>query len=88
MSRFFATKNIIITINFSLKGNLLFFTLFISIFLLNKFLLLFYDDLKSLCAIDFEDFDGVYADLDENNYGPINYKKASIYQNMKFKKKQ
>lgn len=29
--------------------------------------------------------DLVYADLDENNYGPINYKAASIYNMVKFK---
>lgn len=27
----------------------------------------------------------MYADLDENNYGPINYKAASIYNMVKFK---
>lgn len=29
--------------------------------------------------------DLVYADLDESNYGPINYKAASIYNMVKFK---
>ncbi|CRK99569.1 CLUMA_CG012883, isoform A [Clunio marinus] len=42
---------------------------------------------QSLKATDFDEFDGVYADLDEDNhYGPINYKQASVYQYMKFKK--
>lgn len=41
---------------------------------------------KSLKATDFDEFDGVYADLDDENYGPINYKQASIYQYTKFKK--
>uniref|UniRef100_A0A182Y1N1 Ig-like domain-containing protein n=1 Tax=Anopheles stephensi TaxID=30069 RepID=A0A182Y1N1_ANOST len=30
--------------------------------------------------------DVIYADLEENNYGPINYKAASIYNMMKFKR--
>lgn len=42
--------------------------------------------IQSLKASDFDEFDGVYADLDEENYGPIRYKQASIYQYMKFKK--
>lgn len=29
--------------------------------------------------------DLVYADLEDNNYGPINYKAASIYNMVKFK---
>lgn len=41
---------------------------------------------QCLKAADFDEFDGVYADLDDENYGPINYKQASIYQYMKFKK--
>ncbi|CAO1401818.1 unnamed protein product [Diamesa tonsa] len=45
---------------------------------------------KSLKASDFDEFDGVYADLDDTNvnYGPINYKQASVYQFMKFKSPQ
>jgi hypothetical protein len=40
-----------------------------------------------LKATDFDEFDGVYADLDEDEtYGPIKYKQASIYQYMKFKR--
>lgn len=41
-------------------------------------------------ASDFDEFDGVYADLDDTNvnYGPINYKQASVYQFMKFKSPQ
>lgn len=41
---------------------------------------------QSLKASDFDEFDGVYADLDDETYGPIHYKQASIYQYMKFKK--
>lgn len=43
---------------------------------------------QSLKPTDFDDeLDGVvYADLDDENYGPINYKQASIYQFVKFKK--
>ena len=45
---------------------------------------------QSLKASDFDEFDGVYADLDDTNvnYGPINYKQASVYQFMKFKSPQ
>lgn len=42
--------------------------------------------IQSLKASDFDEFDGVYADLDEETYGPIKYKQASVYQYMKFKK--
>lgn len=42
---------------------------------------------QSLKATDFDELDGcVYADLDDETYGPINYKQASIYQYLKFKK--
>lgn len=43
--------------------------------------------LQSLKPSDFDELDGVvYADLDDENYGPINYKQASVYQYIKFKR--
>lgn len=50
------------------------------------FFYFFFSRTQSLKATDFDEFDGVYADLDDENYGPINYKQASIYQYMKFKR--
>lgn len=44
--------------------------------------------IQALRASDFDELDGmIYADLDdENHYGPINYKQASVYQFVKFKR--
>jgi hypothetical protein len=62
----------------------------ILLFVINLTLLLLFSFFsaitQSLKATDFDEFDGVYADLDEETYGPIKYKQASIYQYMKFKK--
>lgn len=54
--------------------------------ILNRSSYLFLFHFKSLTSAAFDDFDGlVYADLDDNNYGPINYKGASIYSFVKYK---
>lgn len=50
------------------------------------FLLFLLLPIQSLKGTDFDEFDGVYADLDDETYGPIQYKQASIYQYMKFKR--
>lgn len=76
--------NLYVSVEILMIINLLLFLLFLFLFIF------YYSNLQSLKASDFDEFDGVYADLDDTNvnYGPINYKQASVYQFMKFKSPQ
>lgn len=43
--------------------------------------------MQPLSPLNFEDDELIYADLESQHYGPINYKAASIYAQVKKNKK-